>query len=444
MIDVCIVGAGPCGISCALYARKRGLSVALIECGRHYSRRKCLVDYGGECCKCTPCNVASGFGGCVHYGDSAKLSYYPSGKELYNKISKDYYRVLEEACLFWNVNINEFVDNHISAEGEPFEIKAFPVRVINSEEIKKVIEEKWAEINNAGIEYYNCEMTDFYEHGNEIDVCCNDKTIIRCKYIVLAMGRHGINWIQKNASVKNFEYEMPVSTVGFRFEMPRDYMTPLGRLHPDFKFRMEYKGYKYKSFCYCGGEHGGRLKFVNYGDYVLLDGHILTETDTESKYANFALLRQMIMNGEERGKVKAISDALISNYICKFWGNPIFQSYNDFKNGLTSVDYSTISAQYVKRGAVQELFDPMILDYCYVAEKVFGVIAQYADCSIDDIKRHTNVIGLELEGMWMRIKTDDSFRIKNRQIYIGGDCGGESQGIMQATIEGIRIARCLE
>ncbi len=440
MFDVCIIGAGPCGISCAITASKNCCSVALVECGRDYYNRKCRVDDGFECLECDPCNVITGFGGCIHYGDSAKLSFYPSGKELYNKIGDDYYSLLEKAFDFWEVSKQDFIENEIKVASEEYSVKTYPVRVLKSSEIRRFIENKWKEIGARDIEFFNSEMIDFCENDNEIIVSLKNGNSIKCKNIVLATGRKGIEWLKTNATKKNFDIERPLSSIGFRFEMPREFLLPLGKLHPDFKFRIEYKGYKYKTFCFCGGDHGGRLKFANYGDYYLLDGHILTEDDLDSRYANFALLRQIFKQGDNENDIELIRSQIIKNYLKVSNGRPIFQPYLDFKSSLSKEYGENISASFVKEGDVYKLLREELADYCIVTEKVFDIISQYAKCSIEAIISNTRVIGLELEGLWDKIETDDHFKIEGRNIYIGGDCGGESQGIMQASMGGIRIA----
>lgn len=58
----------------------------------------------------------------------------------------------------------------------------------------------------------------------------------------------------------------------------------------------------------------------------------------------------------------------------------------------------------------------------------------------EDFLQHVKVIALELEGLWDKVETNDEFETTCENLYIGGDCGGETQGIMQATMMGIRIA----
>lgn len=83
--DAVVVGAGPAGLAAVLSVTEKASSarVLLLEGGRRHTMRPCPVDQGLGCHGCAGiCNVVSGFGGSMHYGDGVKLSMPPSGKRL--------------------------------------------------------------------------------------------------------------------------------------------------------------------------------------------------------------------------------------------------------------------------------------------------------------------------------------------------------------------------
>ena len=444
--DICIIGEGPCGLSCAIHVALEGLKTAIVEVGNAYSKRWCSADNGGECVNCKTCHVISGFGGCVHFGDSAKLSYYPSGKKLYDKLGSDYQRILEKACNIWDVNYElDFIRQKIDGSEFGIEIKDYPVCVLNSKKIEKRLQWMHQQLLKHGVDVYNCMMIDYQYQGNGFCVELGADYHIICKSLVLAMGRAGRNWLKKNIHVKELQHEAPISTYGLRFEMPKSYLIDIGMMHPDFKARTVYNNIKYKSFCYCGGQNGGRLKFINYGDYILLDGHVLTETDIDVGYGNFALLRQTNspMN-EGRSNSQSIND-ILDRYKCISGGRPIYQDYYSFKNNIDSRPSNGVSAACVKPGAVYKLFNTFADkdEFCIVAERILSFIANKNNISLEDILLRVTVIGLELEGLWDRIETDKKFMTRTSGLYVGGDCGGETQGILQATMMGIKIAEAI-
>lgn len=443
MYDVVIIGAGPCGIACSIKCANNGLSVALVECGNDYKDRRCAVDQGFRCTNCKTCNVMSGFGGSVHYGDSAKLSYYPSGKALYKKLGSDYERLRDDACLLWGVDSSKSFIKCKLPSNDYLDIKEYPICVINSSAIRDRIEH-WRDLLNAlDISYINTRITNFEIIKNTISVFSEDNSEFKCKKLVLATGRNGLKWLSKILAKKGIKYEEPISTIGVRFEMPKQYLTPVGKLHPDFKVRTQYNNVKYKTFCFCGGKNGGRLKFANYGEYVLLDGHVLTETDSESNYANFALLRQVVDKDCNDQGTDCVVERYLSNYIRISGGQPIFQSYSDFRNGVVTTQTRPLSVPSIKYGPVYKLLINGKEEFCHVAEIIFSYISRISDVSVEEIVSTTNVIGLELEGLWKHIITNKDFMTVVEGVYVGGDCGGETQGILQATMVGLKIGESI-
>ena len=442
--DIGIIGAGPCGIFCALSAADKGKKVVIVESGNDFATRYCAVDAGKECRSCQACNVISGFGGCVHYGDSAKLSFFPSGKELKKKLANDYDRIKNEACELWSVDSDtDFISNEILISQYGFSVKEYPVCVLCSDDIKKRISLWREKLQTQSVDYINEEMIDFEKKDNIFVVSLSNNEKVFCKKLLLAMGRKGIGWFRDNIHKKGIDYKSPISSIGFRFEMPKEYLTELGKLHPDFKARTEYNGTKYKTFCFCAGIHGGRLKFANYGKYTLLDGHILTKTDVESKYANFALLTQIKPSNKENMDYYDTVNSILVEYQKISKGRPIYQSYLSFKNMIDGESMYPISSSYVKNGPVYRLLKEGVDDYCYVAQEIFGYLANINGICIDELLPKVNVVGLELEGLWDKIITDENFMTSMEGLYIGGDCGGETQGILQATMMGIKIAEAI-
>lgn len=445
--DVAIVGAGPCGIACAIELGKKNKKVLLLDEGNDYFSRFCNVDSGGECKDCTECNVISGFGGCVHYGDSVKLSYYPSGRALYNKLGKEkYFEVLQRACGYWGVDMDkDFIKPELEDAKGRFEIKNYPVCTMDSLRVKKVIE-KWRDIirRTSSVDLLvGKEMIEIRQNSSEFEIYTLDRQIYLTKRVVMAVGRGGMLWLKKNLQTLGVKTNTPISSIGLRFELPKEYMRKLGKMHPDLKIRKELNHQKYKTFCFCAGEHGGRIKFINYGRYVLLDGHILTDRDQDNAMGNFALLTQISLPVTSGLTYTEYIDLLLEKYIGMNKGKPVCQSFLDFKN-KRSVDNNkfdnAVNVGKIPYKEVHKLLGETVDAFCCVAEEIFHYILEGNDVDYEEFLQQVKVIALELEGLWEKVETNDDFETTCKNLYIGGDCGGETQGIMQATMMGIKIA----
>ena len=422
--DVIIIGAGPCGIACAHSLLRNGQSVAIIELGRDCKNRICKIDFGDRCTYCNPCNVMSGFGGCLHYGDAVKVSLYPSGKNLYKKIGEDEYRRLENIVLNeWNLSENDFVNRQIEDIGQSFNVKSYPVSVLDGIRLKGLLDgwrcsleeqDRFTYIHGCAKEVVSTK------DGYEVSIESGRQLI--CENIVLAVGRMGIEWIGDICNQYGINTDMPYPSVGVRFIIPSEALVKIGRMHPDFKIKVERNGIKYKSFCFCGGEHGGRIKHLNYGRYMLLDGHVLSEQDEKKSHGNFAILRQLSCDKQQ---TSALLNDFIESYKNIFDGKTVCERYSDFRS---------------RGGKLYQLYDEYLDEYCAVAEDVFGFIADFNNMEEDQLMKDIQVEGPEVEGMWHRVHSDEFFMVDGRGMYVGGDCAGETQGVFQAYMIGLRIA----
>ena len=135
--DVCIIGAGPCGLTLALKLSEK-YKVCIIDAGREFKHRICNLDSNKECTEnCNPCNIITGFGGCQFF-DGTKACFYPAGSGFYNFNSKE-----------------DIISNYIYIErllntyGKPIRQQA------NEEDKNKIIKE--FNKHNIAVKYYNAQ-----------------------------------------------------------------------------------------------------------------------------------------------------------------------------------------------------------------------------------------------------------------------------------------------
>ena len=102
----------------------------------------------------------------------------------------------------------------------------------------------------------------------------------------------------------------PDFSCGVRFEMRSDYLRATGLSHPDFKVtQRDGMPNKVKTFCFCGGTNGGRVKFTHYQDafgepIITLDGHETLERESTGRplAGNFGLLCQTVTLDSDAGE----------------------------------------------------------------------------------------------------------------------------------------------
>ena len=449
LVDLTIIGTGISGISCALTlvnANYKG-KIRLIDLGKNYEDRHCFIDSWEYCKNCNPCNTFAGFGGSVHYGDSAKLSCFPSGSRLLKLIGEANAKVFQDMALsLFDKTPNDF--QIPEANLLSINYKTYPLSILDEIDTKVLIK-KWYEILKASKNIEICFNTEVSvikqtKDGFEISTTKKDE-IFHSKKIVIAVGRQGFQWWKNEIRSLNISFNEPIISKGLRFICPNDLLYKASKLHPDFKTSIFYKSKKFKTFCFSIGDYGGRIKHSRYNGFMLIDGHGIFEEELSSNYSNFAILTQM----KEDGKPLSfdwVQKNIITPFAQKnktFPGKPLIQKYIDFKEKkVSNINVSSITefnAINYFSADLSEFFNTIEHEgICFVFEQLINEFYSLTDkkISLDEIVSKVYVLGIEIEGLWDVIKIDSSMQSSIKDLYVIGDCAGIAQGILQSAISG--------
>lgn len=473
--DVIIIGAGPAGLAAAYELSRQVLNshVLLIEAGRFYKRRFCPVDAGRICKGCGGiCNVISGFGGSMHYGDGIKLSLMPSGRRLIqlfgeenayalaNTASEILLSFMNERPVFRGKNVSRSV--HEKFEQYNLSLREFPVAVISESELKRIIEALFGYLSNRIALLLETSITD-------IDVCQNSYrvTVTNRKLghkvfyttnVVFATGRRGLIDTQNLLKKLDVPMQPPKASIGARFEMHSQYLKAVGLAHPDVKVSQKKETEnKTKTFCFCGGVNGGRVKFTNYqhtfGEpIILLDGHETCERQSISRdlAGNFGLLCQIDESAED---ITKWLEHVLTSYRRISSGRPVVQRLRTFFSRTpepmswlelrSSLPFEPSVTDLVT-GPVYEFFNEQ--DHTTITHNFYqlmGPILQIgrSNREISELLDEILVIGLELEFLWNQVSLTTYCETPQRGIFVIGDSAGYAQGIIQAMMMGLQAAR---
>jgi uncharacterized FAD-dependent dehydrogenase len=300
------------------------------------------------------------------------------------------------------------------------------------------------------------------EHGYEVTArtVLGQVQLYRARSVIVAVGRKGYKWWHEEARKLGLTRTQPVPSVGLRFECPADFLNKASSLHPDFKTTYHEYGIKIKTFCFCAGVGGGQIKFTDYGDYTLLDGHVFP--DGPGQIANFALLAQLRDEDHIPRSFEWVFENLLEPYKALRKdrpGKPVIQWYPDFKN-------RSMTCSSMEEFKIRSQFIPSLLDYefanladilpesihaafCVVFEKLIGYFLEIS--SPDLQSKHINplnevgVMGLELENLWDVITVNAGMESSLPNLYVCGDCNGIAQGILQSAVSGLAASeRCVQ
>jgi len=471
--NVIIIGAGPAGISAAYELCKKGTKkkILMVEAGKQYIQRFCLNDLQKSCHGCGGiCNTISGFGGCVVYGDGLKISNLPSGqrlRDLYGarklkRLSKKALQLFNDVVriptTFSGSNLPQKVEQVFKLQN--IRIKKYPVSVVKESHLKRFIKYMYQYLGERIEILFETEMISLRrEHRKGLFIVTTRSKSGTSKYfaqkVILAMGRKGTTCLNKMIKSLNIHTEHNDPSIGVRFEMSSKWLKKIGNLHPDFKASYTNKeGLKAKSFCFCGGNNGGRLRMARYYDsfstpIVLLDGHITSERKDKERLlaGNFAVLTKL-----ENTKRKKNLAKMIDKYMHLFSGHPIIQPLTSFHN-KTQVNEDddawikqlpfkpTLNA--LKTGSLHLLFEKeqhaIIIELFKRIMKSI-LILEKAKMEYNNFEKEVLVAGPEIEFIWSKVSLNSYGESSCPGLYIIGDAAGYAQGMIQSMIMGIGAA----
>ncbi|MFH8626028.1 DNA polymerase subunit beta [Streptomyces vietnamensis] len=472
--DVVIAGAGPAGLACAraILTAAPGTDILLLEAGRPYRRRPCPVDRGRTCTGCAGiCNVISGFGGSMHYGDGAKLSLLPSGRRLVPHLGADRAGELCETAFAWLTEplgrTPELLGENLTGRAvdafaaHSLRIREYPVAVLGESDLATVIA-GWHDLLAPNVDlWHTSELTDAKEHGQRLELTVRtgpgEERRVSCDHLVLATGRRGVTSTTDLLKQLGVPTELPDISVGVRLEMAVGLLEAIGEEHPDLKVSQLDHAQKIKSFCFCGGSNGGRIKVTNYqgafGDPVLtLDGHETTERVPAGERplaANFGLLCQV----QDRGNALEARDSFIATYRQLAGGRPFAQSLRGFlTRRADTASWPELQARMPFQPSVLDLtagpVDQLFTDAEHTSltagfRRFMGSILAHSrlGLTVNDVLDDILVVGPELEFLWDKPAIDADCKVPGLPIHVVGDSAGIAQGIVQAAMMGIATGR---
>lgn len=431
--DVIIIGSGPSALATA-YSLSETNKILMIDAGYLRKNDKCFMeeqiklfmanpeDYIGEelrpykgCCyakKCGVCKTISGFGGCISPNASAKLCFPPSGKRLplilgEDKVSNLAKRVWNFYCKFAAINLPYPVCNDCTEK----------------EKIKQIVADEGINLHDhpshvAGEIEMNRFSRNIYEYLNQkIDIVLGHKVnlmddidadkhlikvgeeVLEYRKLLIAVGRSGHEDVRDFLQSINMFSQSENFGFGSRMVIPNRYLYPIGKYYPDFKLKWEDEYFKYETFCFNGCVNGGRLKFMNYGGFVNVDGLVSVDFDGDR------------FNGESYGNFAMLAECKLADV-----------NYNNGRpQDCTSLDHM-----------------PM-LGLAKFSQKVHHILAKVNDVDEHKIGEHAIFTPMEYENIWGKIKTENGFWVKP-DVAVIGDASGIAMGIVSSMIIGMQIA----
>lgn len=452
MYDVVIIGAGPGGLFAAyeLKNKNKNIKVAIVDRGAIASKRLCPMTKTGICMNCKPCAILSGFGGAGTFSDG-KLNFIPKlGKsDLFKYMSKtEAYDIIDDTEKIFNefgmdskiypTNIEEAnkIKKEVSKLGA--ELLIIKQKHLGSDHLPIYITNITNKLIELGVDIYpNCDVKDIIDNKDSYDVVYNKGQKLVSKYVIVAPGRTGAKWVEEIAEKFNIEYFSQSIEIGVRVECRKEILEDITNIiyDPTIFIKTDTYGDEIRTFC---TNPGGFVAKENYEGYICVNGHALK--DKKSNNSNFAFISKINLthpttNTRDYGE----SIAHIANVLGA--GKPIVQTLKDLRNGRRS-EWHRIDKGFIeptlKDCVAGDL--ALVLPHRIITNILEGL--EKLDKIIPGVNNDDTLLyGPEIKFFSNEIKTNNKFKLEDKNIYFIGDGAGKAGNIVTAAATGLISAR---
>ncbi|MEM4649695.1 MAG: FAD-binding protein, partial [Candidatus Bathyarchaeia archaeon] len=299
MYDVIIIGAGPAGIFAALELVKEELKVMLIDMGPDIDKRICPANRGLECIKCEPCLLLNGWGGAGAFSDgkltlSTKiggwLNEYINEEKLESLIKyvDETYVKYGASTKLYGVEIDKIEE--LSRKTAIAGLKLIPskIRHLGTENCSKILAriknylEKKVELK------FNTQVKDLIvKNGKVTGVLTAKNEHIESKYVIVAPGRAGAEWLSSIAKKFNLKTLNNPVDIGVRVEVSSSILEELTSIlyEPKLIYSSKMFDDQVRTFCF---NPYGEVITESYKEVITVNGQSYAERKTEN--TNFAIL----------------------------------------------------------------------------------------------------------------------------------------------------------
>jgi len=475
--DVIIVGAGPAGIFTAyeLLQNKETahFKILILEKGRGSNRVCPKTTNGGKCIHCHPCSITTGWAGAGAFSDGKLSLSHEVGGSLPEYIGVD--KTIELIKYTDEIYIKFGADSKIHGELMTSEMKDIarrsidanlklvhcPVRHLGTEKVRNLYHQLFDELESKGVEIHFNEpvvelitntirkdgVIQFLDNVDELD---NEKNNVIAgvvtnkgeyfgKHIVIAVGREGSEWLLDQCEKNNITTEAGIVDIGVRVECRNEIMQELNQNFYEAKLIHYSKTFDDKIRTFCSNP-GGFVSSEYYdNDLAVVNGH--SYKDLKSDNTNFALLVSQKFTEPfnapiEYGKhIASLANMLTNNHI-------LVQRFGDIIRGRR-----TTKERLMRNNIIPTLKDAIPGDLSLVLPHRILVDIVEMIHALDKVSPglasdETLLYGVEVKFYSNIIKVNEHFKSKAfENLYLGGDGAGITRGLMQASVNGVIIAR---
>lgn len=453
--DVIIVGAGPAGIFSALelVSAKSDLKILIIEKGRDIDRRNCpSKEKGIKCINCSPCSILCGWGGAGAFSDGKITLSTEVGGILGNYIGdttlKKYIDYVDSLYVkyggpekVYGVDEEDAIrDIQQKAAFAELKLVPAPIRHLGTGRCQQILERMRDHLLSQGVEIRtgvgiaSLVIEDNVIRGVETD----DGLLIKGKYVVVAPGREGAEWLTKQAQIHGIKMAVNPVDIGVRVELPAAVMKHLTDVIYESKFIYFSKSFDDRVRTFCMNPYGEVVAENNSG-LITVNGHSHAHKKTEN--TNFAILVSKTFT--EPFKEPIAYGKYVSSLANLLGGGVIVQRLGDLIKGQRT-DASRLSKCMVEPTLKEATPGDLSLVFPY--RHLMGIVEMLKALDIiapGVYSKHTLLYGVEVKFYSSRLELNGELETKILNLFAAGDGAGVTRGLAQASAAGVVAAKAI-
>lgn len=455
--DVIIIGAGPSGIFCAYELKKQNkdLKVLIIEKGRSIEKRVCPKRKTLKCVNCNPCSITTGFAGAGAFSDG-KLSLspdvggnlpeilgYSQTQELIKETDNIYLNFGADTKIYGVDKEKEIEEIRRKAIGANLKLIECPIRHLGTEEGYKIYSKIQMYLLSQGVEIlFNTMVKNLIISEGKVEGVVTDKDEYYANEVVSAVGREGAEWFYNKCEEHNIETEVGTVDVGVRVEVRDEVMEELNKNLYEAKLVYHTPTFDDKVRTFCSNPSGEVATEYYDNGLAVVNGHAYKSKEYKTHNTNFALLVSKKFTKPFKSPIeygKKIAE--LSNMLCD--GKILVQSYGDFKRGRR-----TTEERLCRNNLIPTLKDAVPGDLSLVfPHRIMVDISEMIE-ALDKVtpgiaSDETLLYGVEVKFYSNKVLVNKDFETNIKGLRAIGDGASVTRGLMQASANGISVARSI-
>ncbi|WP_064093506.1 hypothetical protein [Rossellomorea aquimaris] len=443
MFDITLIGAGVSNVFLAytLLKENKELTIHMIDIGNELSNRTCGLDMGGDCDCEGICNKYVGFAG---LGKSeGKFNYTNDfGGDLYKKIGREKtLKLMQEVdailCSYGGHLVESYSTKNTELEKlagkHHLQVLSTEVRHLGTRLAQKVFQEMYEELKE-GVTFSfqtSVESIDTLERGFQLNTNNGEYTT---KKLVIGTGMSGSKWFEtQTQSLGLFPGETRLD-LGIRVEMKGDQLHSI--LQNTFETKLKFIGEGFSATTYCMNPKGRIIRKHQHG-LVMPDGQNAREEETPSANLNFTLFVPQYFSSYEKAAKYA---QVVIGGINQDRDRIVVQRFEDFKlnRQTTSLEENEIiPTLHADCGDVKNEV-PLLY-----TEALEGFLTSLEGLIQEPIHKDSLLYGIDAKFYEPKLQTNEEFETEVKNLFLVGDCSGETHSLSQAAASGIYLGKHL-